>query len=327
MDNINQKEVSQKSTKKAIWEAYQAVLHGVAQKEKSDENQHSMVGSLYSEEEKIVEQVNMVTVEKAMGDIGQLKISMASALNNFGDKISEELKKLEAVNKAIALKNERLKNLYNIESEAVSLFGLIEAKEKERASLETSFQKEKERLEQEIVYAKKQHEREENEYQYQLKITRQQEQDEQDFKNKVKERDFNEKLTVKQKELSVREAKITEQEGEIKEMKSRFEKFPDEIEKVKSQSYVLAQKELESWFENQKDLLEKDHSKEVEIAKLKNSSLEDIIKKQQTQINNLESQLSLALAKAQELAVKIIEFGKQNKESEKVTDNTKANNN
>ena len=149
----------------------------------------------------------------------------------------------------------------NIEAEAISLFNLVEAKEKERAVLENNFGKEKEKLEQEISGIKKQHEREDEEYQYQLKITRQQEQDETDFKNKVKERDFNEKLAVKQKELSLRESKVTEQEAEIKEMKSRLEKLPAELESVKSQTHIAARQEALAQAQAEKELLAKENEK------------------------------------------------------------------
>lgn len=315
MDQVEQKEVSQKSTKKQLWEAYQMVLQSAAKKHGESMPSGSSGDSLHTQEEtKIAEQMSILSFQKVMGDIGQLKMSSAEMLNGLGDKIAEELKTLESVNKAIALKNERLKNTYNIEAEAVNLFDLIEAKEKERMVLQNNFEMEKEKLEREISQTKKQHERADEEYQYSLKVERQKEQDENDFKNKVKERDFNEKLSAKQKELSLKESRIVEQENEMKEIKLRFEKLPEEIETAKNQAHTVGKDETATQAKIEKELLAKDYSRDQEIAKLKIDSLEAIVKKQGAQIEGLESQLSLALQKAQELAVKIIESGKQEKD-------------
>ncbi len=326
-DTPTTKEVSPKSTKKQLWDAYQSVLQGVTQKHRNFAKEESFdLTSSHLEEEKTFEKIGGFSVQKAMGDIGQLKMSMAGALNDLGDKITEELKKLELVDRAISLKNENLKNVYQIESEAINLFDLIEAKEKERVVLQNSFGIEKEKLERQIAEIKKQHEREEEEYQYNVKIARQQDENENDFKNKIKERDFNEKLAVKQKEVSLKEIEIGKQENEMKEIKLRFEKLPEEIESIKSQTYITTRQEVLKQVEVEKEFLAKDYSRESEIAKLKVFSLEEIIKQQSGQINNLEGQLSIALQKAQELAVKIIESGKQDKVFDKPIAPSKENN-
>ena len=317
MEQTQQKEISPKSTKKQLWDAYQLVLQGAAKKQDGSVSAESSGDFLHTQEDvKIAEQMSVLSFQKVMEDIGQLKISAAGMLNELGDKIAQELKTLESVNKAIALKNEHLKNAHAIEAEAINLLDLMEAKEKERLLLQNNFDLEKARLESQIENTKKQHEREAEEYQYQLKITRQQDDDEQEFKNKIKEREFNDKLTVKQKEISLKEGKIIEQENEIKEMKLRFEKLPEEIEMVKNHAYLIGKEEAAKQAGVEKEFLEKDYSKELDICNLKIVSLEEIIKKQNTQVNSLESQLSLALQKAQELAVKIIESGKQDKDTQ-----------
>jgi len=318
-NTLPKKEISPKSTKKQLWEAYQAVLDGVTEKQKITQQAEMADASSYSEEEAILKKTDVLNIEKAIGDIGNLKISLAEALNNLEDQIVEELKKLELVNKAIAFKDENLKNLYKIEAEAINLFDLIEAKEKEGQVLQSDFEIEKEKLEQEILLIKKQREREEEEYRYQTKVTRQQEEEENNFKNKIKERDFNEKFIAKQKELSLREQKLAEQEEEIKKMKARFEQLPEELLKTKDEAFLDGQNEAVKQAKIEKELSTKDSTREQDIANLKIVSLEEIVKRQVGQIQSLETKFSLASQKAQELAVKIIESRKEDKNTDKPT--------
>jgi hypothetical protein len=196
---------------------------------------------------------------------------------------------------------------------------LIEAKEKEGQVLQSDFEIEKEKLEQEILLIKKQREREEEEYRYQTKVTRQQEEEENNFKNKIKERDFNEKFIAKQKELSLREQKLAEQEEEIKKMKARFEQLPEELLKTKDEAFLDGQNEAVKQAKIEKELSTKDSTREQDIANLKIVSLEEIVKRQVGQIQSLETKFSLASQKAQELAVKIIESRKEDKNTDKPT--------
>src|SRR3989344_5702375 len=68
------KEISPKSTKKQLWDAYKLVLQGVAKKQDGTALVKSFGDSLHTQEEvKIAEQMSALGFQKVMGDIGQLK--------------------------------------------------------------------------------------------------------------------------------------------------------------------------------------------------------------------------------------------------------------
>ena len=116
-------------------------------------------------------------------------------------------------------------------------------------------------------------------------------------------------MALREKELKIREENILARENEIKAMKGKTESFPAEIEKTAKESAKKAKEEAENQAKIQKEMLEKDFIGERELAKFKIASLEDSVKKQAVQIQALESQLTIANQKTQQLAVKIIETG------------------
>ncbi len=290
-------EITQKSAKKDIWEAYQAILQGI--KEKKVEGADLIQSPLKFEDKSVLANIADLDVAKAVNEIGDLKINTINLLNKLSDHLSEELKRLESVNKAIEIKNRQLSDNYKIETEAVGLLDLIAANEQKKAEWQKEFEAEEERIKAEIQRKKKEQEREIEEYQYQLKFDRKKDDDEQEFKKQIKEREFNEKLASREKELTQRELKIKEQENEIQNLKARVDTLPEEIEKAKKEAAGQIKLEMEKQFKMEKEIAAIEQEKEKEVAKLKILALEDAVKKQAAQIYALESQLAVANQKAQ----------------------------
>lgn len=309
---MDPKDLTQKSTKKEIWEAYHQILQELKnraeQKEMKDEKGVTVAQPVLDlEKKKILAKVSDMSIEKISADISGLKIDIGSTLNALNDRLIDELKKLELLNQGIKVQNEELENVYKIKAEASMLLDLIEAREQKKTEFQREVEGEDQKLKSEIAQKKKQWEREQEEHQYSITLERRKEEDEYEFKKQVKEREFQEKIGAKEKELKTREVKILGEENEIKELKEKVGAFQIELERAKNEAIASTREEMEVQAKIASDLVERDIAKEREVAKLKITSLEETMKRQSAQIHTLESQLSAANQKAQELAVKIIE--------------------
>lgn len=311
-----QKDISIKSTKKEIFDAYEAVLEQFSQRIKhytaseNAENKEIKSGDILKLEEKIKQKTEELEMEKAINDISNLKIGIQASLNKLSDKLAEEIKKLENIKRLIKTENQNLEDIYKIKNEVNLLLELIEFREQKKSEFEKEVREDEEKLNTEIEQRKRKWLREQDEYEYNLKIDRKKETDDYEFKKQIKEREWGEKTAVREKELKLRETKVLEQENEIKELKTRIESFPKILETKIDEAKKQAAEEARREMKITNDLTGKEIQKEKAISELKISSLEDVIKKQIAQIQSLESQLNAATGKAQELAVKIIEAGK-----------------
>lgn len=308
MENTQQKALTQKSAKQEIWTAYENILKEIAQSGNAkDENAKTSFEDI--EKKKIVDKVSSLKVDKVVADINTLKASLNDALNGLSDKLVEELKNLEKVKQAAKLEEERLENVYKIKAEAESLLSLIETREFKKAEFEKKAREDQENLKSDADKKQKLNERENEEYEHNLKMARKKEVYEYELKELSRERDFAEKMTVREKELKLREDNMTAREGELKMLRAKMESFPSELEKAVKESAKKAKEEAENQAKIQKEMAEKDFAGERELAKFKIASLEDVVKKQTVQIQALDSQLASANQKTQQLAVKIIETG------------------
>jgi len=306
------KTISQKNTKKEIWEAYQAILEEIKNKKIQSGVGASVQPSLELVKDKeILTKVADLNMEAINNNIAGLKTGIINLLNKVSDRLVEELKKLEAVNQAVEIKNKQLRDFYKLETEAIDLQDLIFAKEQKRLEFQEELESEQERVETEKERRQNELTREQEEYQYQLKFNRKKDQDEIEFGRQIKEREFNEKLLVREKEIRQKELAIKEQETEIQNLKNYVKTLPEEIEKAKKEAGSQVKLEMEKQFKTEKDLLILEREREKDISKLRIIGLEETTKKQAVQIQALQSELAIANQKAQELAVKIIESGRQ----------------
>jgi hypothetical protein len=197
-------------------------------------------------------------------------------------------------------------NLFEAEAQQ-----LHEAFEQEMADKQKVWQKEQEEharfIKERDETTKKTEQREAAEYTYNLELRRKLDnaayEQQQDQLRKALE-DFEE---VKKKAWAEREKRIAEQETEFRALQARVEKFPKELEiavkKAKEEETAMARRQTKV----KTDLRAKEVEGERRVYELKIQSLEEVIKKQQQQLNGLSTQLEAAVKQVQELAVKAIE--------------------
>jgi hypothetical protein len=189
------KEITPKSSKNEILEAYNEML----EKLKVNNQSNPKLEKETEEKQKTVKTASGINFESIVKDISNLKLNLSQALENIENILTSEWKKLKTVQEAISIEEQRLQDLFQIVVNADSLAALIQAQKEKKQKFEEEFLKEKGELEkdieetratwkkeledskktqkEQIELLKQQRNREEEEYQYNLKLTRRKEQD------------------------------------------------------------------------------------------------------------------------------------------------------
>ena len=133
---MSKEKITERSTKATIWAAYEASLKKSEEKEKAIHNP-----------EKIAEvQVNTATVKKAEAIKTSTLDNIVEKIQKDIEKANDEVNKYQEIKEAIKIKNNELKELFEIETNAFSLTALINAQEEARQEFLAEMKAKKEEL-------------------------------------------------------------------------------------------------------------------------------------------------------------------------------------
>lgn len=248
-------QVSTKNTKNEILTAYEELLQKVQEK-KTEEPKKIQEKQ---KQEAIVKNAAELSYEGIVKEIADLKVNLSSVLDKLGSSFVSEFKKFEELQQAIILEQKNLEDLYQLSANTDSLSVMLMAQkekkeqfEQEIASRKTEFDEkikiEKEKFEAETAEKrslwkkeqeanllkakeesdelKKKRQREEEEFQYNLKISRKKEADLYEENKQKLDKELADKKVSFEKEFTEREAKVKEAENELKELRTRTAAFP-----------------------------------------------------------------------------------------------------
>jgi hypothetical protein len=276
------------------------------------------------------------SMDEVITTLGQMGENFNTALSQLSTNMLVEAASLKEVRTTVEAENARLKNLYGLEIEDDSLEKLInkyietaeqtqetlkqKREEAEKAWLEKNqaVETEKEeallRLQEQSSSEKKNHNREDTEYNYDLTLKRNLSKEEKAEQKKQQQQVLDELEETTKKAWDEREKILAKREKEFEESKAKVEGFSKELEqaikKAKEQGIGIARQQAKI----KADLAAQEFSSEEHVFQLKISSLEEQVAHQKGQVDKLSKQLENALKQAQELAVKAIE-GSSNQSS------------
>jgi len=305
-----EKKVAPTSTKSEILNAYNELLKKIqdSKQENPKAEQEKKV------KETTVENAARLTDEEIIGAISSLKLSLNSKLDKIEDDLTSERQKLARIREAIAVEDQRLKDLYQINAGADSLAAILAAQREKKEEFELEMAARKSELEEQNKQEKlnrdketklweekrkeaeealkKQRTREEEEYKYNLQLARKKDKDEYEQKKAKLEQDLIQKMESFESGIKVREQTVASAEKELAELRAKAENFPAELEKAVQTAIKETTVQLEKDHKFEKQLLLKDHDGEI---KLKNQQIESLMAK----IKDLETQLEQAYNKAE----------------------------
>lgn len=344
-------EISTKNTKNEILAAYDELLKKVQEK-KTDEPKKVQE---QQRQETVVKNAATLSNEGIVKEVSGLKISLSSALDKLNENYINEFRKFEELQVAIRIEKQQLEDLYQLSANTDSLSAMLLAqKEKKeqfeqematrKAELNEQIKTEKERFDTEVtekrsqwkkdqeLYAaqakeaaedrKKNQAREEEEYLYNLKITRKKETDQYEEKKQKLEKELADKKAAFEHEFTGRESKIQEAESELKELRTKSAAFPAELEKAVAAATKAVSEKLETQFGFEKELQQKETVGELKLKDQIIGTLNAKIKDMETTIKELSQKAVTAETSVKDIAIRAIEsssksyFAEKNKEGQ-----------
>jgi len=237
---------TQRSTKKEIWDAYQAVIarlnQGEAQKPEADE-QSATPGQAGA----AVKLPELLSVEQVIENVADLKLRLSSALNNLSDQLTEEVGRLGDVRAEVAKEKAELETVYRIKAEGNALLALLELHETKRAELAKEAVEAQERLRLESEEKRRLWAREGEAYDYALAFKHKKEADEYEFKRRERERAFLDELAGREKAFVEREAALAGEEQSVEALKGKLKFRPNKATRSAARR--------DPWFSTVKDFV------------------------------------------------------------------------
>ena len=319
------KDVSVKSTKNEILQAYNELLTKVKEERPFDRKEERK----RDEEKKIIKAASENSVEKIVKGLAEIKLEIGTALDTLEERLIKEFKKLTELQQVIEVEQKELEEIHEIKVNADSLAALLKAQKEKGSQFDKEMEEKREAFESEMVQkrlqwkkeqedydlskkerdmkVKKEREREEEEYNYALQLKRKKDNDVYEARKAALEKELKEKKDAVEKELSEREALVTARESELNELKARVAEFPAQIEKAIKETEKSVIERLEFKYKHEAELATKEIEGERKLNKQVVSALEAKIKEQDAYIRQLNQKTDQAGQQVQTIAIKAIE--------------------
>lgn len=328
--------VSSRNTKAEILKAYNALLkdHQNLQKNyQSLSNQKSAPAAApkAAAPKKVVVKAGAApsSVAEIIAGISSLRSGVGDSTGTLQSKLTAEATKLAEIREEAAGHIADITGLHGIELSENTLVELIEQHDAESTKFDEELAAKKTALSDELsekkdAWKKEQDEnrrvtrerddelkkarkREAAEFKYDLDLKRNLEKDAYAQKKKDLQQELDDLTEAKNNAWKEREETISEQEKEYADLKKKVDAFPKEkesaVKKAKEEGVGIAKRQAKITA----SLIKKKNEDKERVYKLRISSLEEAIAKQNAQITDLSQKLSTAQRQAQELAVKAIE--------------------
>ena len=318
-------ELSAKNTKNEILAAYEELLQKT-QESRTEEPKKVQEKQI---QETAVKNAAASSYEGIVKNMSNLKIELSSSLDKLGDKFVSEFKKFEELQQAIQIEKKTLEDLYQLSAntDSLSVMMLVQKEKKqqyeeEMTALKSKFEvdmtqtrlewkKEQEetnlKLKEEADFLKKNRQREEEDYQYNLKLNRKKETDLYEEKKLKSEKELADKKTAFEKEFATREAQIKNAESELAELKVRTEAFPAELEKAMSAAVKNATEKLKAEYGFERELTAKQMEGDLKLKEQSIQTLQSKIKDMELTMKELTTKANTAEASVKDIAIKAIE--------------------
>ena len=315
------------NTKQEMLEAYNTLLKQLQEKREAELKPEKKVEEKRTKE--VLEVAGAMSSEGVVKGVSNLKLETSKMLTQISDKLEDEVNKLKGIQKACEIKEEELKELYEIEKTASTLAALIEAQNRKRQEFESEMAQRKEELVEEIEKTRaewkkeekmhemetkeknsaemKKREREKEEFQYAHKRDQQLLKDSYEDEKARLEREIQLKREQMERELAEREKAIGEREEELGELRKKVSAFPREMETAINKAVKETTERIRKEANNNEQLLDKEFEGNRQVLTTRIASFEKVVKDQSEQITKLSGQLENSYQKVQDIAVKAIE--------------------
>jgi colicin import membrane protein len=259
------------------------------------------------QQDEVLSSVKGLSLDSVSKSITDTQVEVQKVLADLSAKVMERLQQLEQIQEAIALKQEELNTLHQIEGKAGQLDELDEQITKQRRAWD------EEQAEKKRTFAEMQSERnkvwkrEEEEYQYKLAQEHRKLEDSFQALMEKQQRANADKQEQLDKNWGERETELKKRETELVELRTFKEQAPDMVKKEVNAQVAVATNSVKKEYETKMVLAAKDAETEKRLSEQTIKSLHDTITKQQAQLEEMKAQREQALKAVQEISGKALE--------------------
>ena len=292
--------VSERNTKNEILEAYNALMQQVDEDTNSDDG--------VEQEEQLLVTAAKETVEKVTTELSQLRLSANQTINSLTEQLTAEAERFATLQKAVSIAQREFEETNQIKTRAGMLKRMIELHTQEEEKFQQELARKREAwMEEQKVYEdglKKERIREEEEYGYQKSLRVKRDKDVFEDEKRTWERD----LQVK-KQIQI------QLEADVVDLRKKVAQFSNEIDKAVKDAVdeAVAQERKEAQI--RENFAKQEWDTKQQISTLKITSLEQTVKMQMTEIEELKRQLEKATQQVKDIAVAVIEGVKKDSDS------------
>lgn len=316
--------VTARSTRTELLKAYHATMEKLEQVSSG-----RILGSSQEAAQQALEKALTYTDENVIKSVADLQVAVGKALKDLTAKMITESNKLADLRTAVDMEISKLKELHDIDYQANTLAALIETQSERKRAFEEEMANQRNALESEMLskrdewkkeqqlhdsatkerdlLSKKQRERDEEEYAYELSVERKKETAQYEMKKAKLDQELDQLREKAEKDLAERKSALAAQEMELLELRKQVGHFPKELDEAVKKTEAAVRATMKQQHDFETKLADKDVEAEKRVSALKINNLEEIVAKQQAQISDLAKQLQSATRQIQEMAVKAIE--------------------
>jgi hypothetical protein len=258
-------------------------------------------------EQEVLTAVNGLTLDSVSGDIAATQVEVQKSLADLSSKLTERLQILRNIESAIELKEQSLKQLYEIERTATALDDLKAEIDNQRKAWQEEQGQEERQSREKVSERKKLWQREEEEYDYKLAQEQKKVQDGFADRMATLEKENKGRQEGLEKNWSEREGELKKRETELADLKKQVENFPEMVKKEVNAAVAIATNSLKKEYETKIVLQTKDAETAQKLAAQEIASLNQAILKFQAQVDGLKEQLEQAHHDVKEISAKALD--------------------
>ena len=255
----------------------------------------------------VLENVKSITLDGVSKKIAAVQVDIQQTLAKLSTELTQNLDTLNTVNAAIALKQEELKNLHDIEATKISLDTLnqdIEATRQTWTEEQTRKAKEDDlaRRERQLRWT-----REEEQYKYEREQAHKRIED--DFNARIQEATKQNQLQAEalQKSWEKRESDLKGNEQEFTSLRAEVDAFPAKLKAETEKAAAIVGNTMKKDFEMEKKLLEANFNNKIQLAEAQVASEKMKTVELEKQVASLKAQLDMAQKDIKEISTKALE--------------------
>jgi chromosome segregation ATPase len=320
-------QITTSNTKQEMLAAYKEVVKRL--KEKRETELKPQLRSEEKQKEEAVKVADSLSTEGIAREVGNLRSEISKVLIELSDRMEEEIGKYLHIKRAVEAREKELKELSEIEKEALSLAALLEAQKERRERFDGEMSEKKQSLEAEIASTraawkeeqkahegevqareaaeKRRREREAEEYTYGFERQKRLAQEQFEYEKARMERETQLRRQELERDLTAREQALTEKEAEFNQLRARASASAAELAAAVEKAIKETTERLTRESEAREALLRKGFEGEQKVLQSRIESLQQTAKEQQQQVARLSTQIEKSYGQVQEIAVKAIE--------------------